>query len=385
MSKIFLKVFLLLLVALSLQAKNGLSQKHLLSLSVDKTIEVAFDLPIIETLLKRSTVSLKNLNTGKNIQGVISLKDEKTLLFTPKESLTEGKYALKIKPLKLQSASQENHTGFKKYLHKFFSIFHDASIIKTKMIKHTFSMQNDKAKIVEITFNQATIEMQEGNTTSITINAIYDDNSTKDISQDVEWIVGDNSVITMQTNTLSALQEGKTTLQALYETTKSVELQVDIYKEVNGYKLPLEPDETLNNSTLLGIDSNNNGVRDDVERWILLEMEIYNGYEKIEQAIAMQKAKAFQMTLLDPTNEGDKVYQALKASRNCWKWYRYSKQLSRNTKMMKFSRDLKDKTLNNKDRLKTYFKYDNTLRGRVFTSTPTLQTQSQCETDIDSL
>jgi hypothetical protein len=385
MSKIFLKVFLLLLVALSLQAKNGLSQKHLLSLSLDKTIEVAFDLPIIETSLKRSTVILKNLNSGQNIQGVLSLKDEKTLLFTSKESLIEAKYSLKIKPLKLQSDSQENHTGFKKYLHKFFSIFHDASIIKTKMIKHTFSMQNDKAKIVEITFNQAIIEVQEGNTTSIAINAIYDDNSTKDISQDVEWIVGDTSIMTMQSNTLRAVQEGKTTLQALYETIKSIKLQVDVYKEVNGYKLPLEPDETLNNSTLLGIDSNNNGVRDDVERWIFLEMKIYNGYEKIEQVIAMQEAKANQLSLVDPTNRDYKVQIAMNAAHDCWNWYDYSKQSHVFGSHGKFSRAIKDKSFNTKERLKTYWQYDGTLAGRVFTSTPTLQTQSQCEVSIDDL
>jgi hypothetical protein len=33
----------------------------------------------------------------------------------------------------------------------------------------------------------------------------------------------------------------------------------------NGYNLPAEPDPALNNSTLKGIDSNNNGIRDDVE------------------------------------------------------------------------------------------------------------------------
>jgi hypothetical protein len=33
----------------------------------------------------------------------------------------------------------------------------------------------------------------------------------------------------------------------------------------NGYNLPAEPDPVLNRATLKGIDSNNNGIRDDVE------------------------------------------------------------------------------------------------------------------------
>jgi len=38
---------------------------------------------------------------------------------------------------------------------------------------------------------------------------------------------------------------------------------------INGYTLPPEPDPVVNDSTILGIDSNDNGVRDDVEIWLL--------------------------------------------------------------------------------------------------------------------
>jgi hypothetical protein len=37
---------------------------------------------------------------------------------------------------------------------------------------------------------------------------------------------------------------------------------------INGITVPPEPDPVSNNATLLGVDSNNNGVRDDVERKI---------------------------------------------------------------------------------------------------------------------
>ena len=37
---------------------------------------------------------------------------------------------------------------------------------------------------------------------------------------------------------------------------------------INGHTLPPEPDPKINNATLLGVDSNDNGVRDDVEIWI---------------------------------------------------------------------------------------------------------------------
>ena len=154
---------------------------------------------------------------------------------------------------------------------------------------------------------------------------------------------------------------------------------------IDGHTLPPEPDKTLNNSTLLGIDVNHNGVRDDVERWIYLEMPIQNGYPKIERAIGMQSAEAFQMTLVDPTNKDDKVNIALEASSNCWTWYDYSRQSHQYGAAGRFSRALKDKIFNTRERLKTYWDYDDTLRGRIFTLKPTLQTHSDCETNIDAL
>ncbi len=70
------------------------------------------------------------------------------------------------------------------------------------------------------------------------------------------------------------------------------------YKEeiINGYKLPPQPDPKINNSTLLGIDSNNNGVRDDVERYI------YKTYtEPLEIGIFMQSARAYQKQIENPS------------------------------------------------------------------------------------
>jgi len=122
-----------------------------------------------------------------------------------------------------------------------------------------------------------------------------------------------------------------------------------------------------------------------VERWIFLEMEIYNGYEKIEQVIAMQKAKAHQMALKDPSNSDDKVQIAINAAHDCWIWYSYSKKLPFQDHGMEFIIRLQDKSFNTKERLKTYWQYDATLAGRVFTSTKTLDTKTQCEVDIDGL
>ena len=72
----------------------------------------------------------------------------------------------------------------------------------------------------------------------------------------------------------------------LYATNDNMPNSKDINQTViNGHTLPPEPDKALNDSTLLGIDSNNNGVRDDVERWIYIT---YKDKHPIHIDIAMQ-------------------------------------------------------------------------------------------------
>jgi len=75
---------------------------------------------------------------------------------------------------------------------------------------------------------------------------------------------------------------------------------------INGYTLPPEPDPKINNATLLGVDSNNNGVRDDVERWIVKNFEhgeFRNNLYLTDKVLA--KAKNHQLRLANeyPTPE----------------------------------------------------------------------------------
>lgn len=65
---------------------------------------------------------------------------------------------------------------------------------------------------------------------------------------------------------------------------------------VNGITVPTAPDPTLNAATLAGVDSNNNGVRDDVERKVAVAATNQSEFDA-----SMQKAKAYQNTLISYT------------------------------------------------------------------------------------
>ena len=70
-----------------------------------------------------------------------------------------------------------------------------------------------------------------------------------------------------------------------------------VWNDING-ALPPEPDSVQNNATLVGVDSNDNGIRDDVERAIYLQ------YKDNQRAVVamLQYAKELQMEFTEVHN-----------------------------------------------------------------------------------
>ena len=136
---------------------------------------------------------------------------------------------------------------------------------------------------------------------------------------------------------------------------------------INGHTLPPEPDEKLNNSTLLGIDANENGVRDDVERWIYFK---YQDKHPIHIDIALQAARAWQKVLEDPTRAKE-IYPIVDAPTYCEGYYKiYAKYFNKpilvneaiNTKY--FRRNI---IFNTEDRLEAFWQFDKLLSGDSYT------------------
>ncbi len=141
---------------------------------------------------------------------------------------------------------------------------------------------------------------------------------------------------------------------------------------INGHRLPPEPDPKVNNATLLGVDVNNNGVRDDVERYIYERFGKDPEYPKTKIAIAMQDAWATQKILENPTMESKKY---LDDAIDC-QYYWFNKktiglsgydfiQFSLKHKVFN-DRALKNKMLNTKDRIQQMFKFNEACSGHIF-------------------
>jgi hypothetical protein len=123
----------------------------------------------------------------------------------------------------------------------------------------------------------------------------------------------------------------------------------------SGYTLPPMPDSTSNSATIEGIDSNNNGVRDDVEIYI------YTNYSKPEeQRSQMQTARMIQDSLLNIKNKED-----------AYKWNDIaSKAIDCNIKVFGWEynslHDVNSQILNTRERIKQQLEVEHILSGGVY-------------------
>ena len=214
----------------------------------------------------------------------------------------------------------------------------------------------DPLKSITLTISNNSLNIN----TSTTLNAIatYEDKTTKDITEEVEWISTDLNVIEISKRQLKAKKENNIILQAKLNAITSNSVALEIYQEINGHRLPPEPNKALNNSTLLGIDVNKNGVRDDVER------KIYFRYTRlIEQAYMMQDAKWYPQTLEDPVAAA----ASKELEKENWDMAVCRVYLRINNNLPKDSVDFMENAyFNTKERMSAYIKFNEAMSGGVY-------------------
>ena len=121
-------------------------------------------------------------------------------------------------------------------------------------------------------------------------------------------------------------------------------------------------EKTLNDSTLLGIDSNNNGVRDDVEIWIY---ETYKDKHPIHIDIAMQAGRAYKQVLETPERALEIHETVVNAPLYCAWYYQHDAEEFGDPVLVdeRIDAPVKSKYFNTKERSDVYWEYDTLLSG----------------------
>ena len=192
--------------------------------------------------------------------------------------------------------------------------------------------------------NVTTQSPDEGDTTT-------DENVTTESSDDVN-ITDENATVEIHDDDNTDVNENTTPTP-----TPTI---------INRHTLPPMPDKRLNDATLLGIDSNNNGVRDDVEIWIY---ETYKDKHPIYIDIAMQAGRSYKK-ILEMPEKAIEIDDEVTAPYYCLSYYKdYAKYFNEPLLFDKndnITDDVYRIYFNTDDRMDTYDEYDTLLSGGMY-------------------
>ncbi len=169
-------------------------------------------------------------------------------------------------------------------------------------LSYNMSDVTAQSPITNLALNVDTDKLLLGDLTSLEVIATLNDGSTLNVTDDVSWIVSNAAQLSIASGELQSVAEGIVLVQASYKEMLSKPVVLTLLKAINGHILPLMPDSILNNATLEGVDANNNGIRDDVERWVL---ESYASYGCIATEISLKGANLAQLITTQAQNTTD--------------------------------------------------------------------------------
>ena len=229
----------------------------------------------------------------------------------------------------------------------------------TTPIENNTTVPTNPLKSIALSISKNSLNIDEN--TILNAIATYADKTTKDVTEEVKWISTDLNAIEISKRHLQAKRENNLILQAKLNAITSNAVALEIYQNINGHRLPPEPNKALNDSTLLGIDSNDNGVRDDVERWIYEE---YKEKHPIHIDIAMQAGRAYKQVLETP-EKALEIRESISAPYFCSAYYQNDAKYLNEPLLIseRIDTPVKSKYFNTKERTNIYWEYDTLLSG----------------------
>jgi len=138
--------------------------------------------------------------------------------------------------------------------------------------------------------------------------------------------------------------------------------------------LPPDPGE-VGKQTLLGIDSDGDGVRDDIQRWIYLT---YPDEEKVHLALT-QYAIDYQELLAQANDSDAALHHATRMMRDieCLSYIKGDNSYD-------ISADLKAQILNTRERSIAYLTFSDNMAGTIVRLTPLRDRKNSCTFDVDA-
>ena len=235
--------------------------------------------------------------------------------------------------------------------------------------------------LTSISLESNVTTLNVGERAELTVMGTYSDGHSKAVNANIEYVITPSDSVDVNGSVLTAKKDGDITVQAKVGSTLSNILTLNITWIVNGHVLPPEPDKTLNDSTLLGIDVNDNGVRDDVERWIY---EKYKDKHPIHIDIGMQTGRAYKLVLEHP-EKAKEIHNIVSAPVFCEGYFRVFADMFGDTKYIQ--KKILDTQFDNiyfniSERTNAYLQYQQYLSGDIYLVPRPSKGKNFCDFDI---
>jgi len=256
------------------------------------------------------------------------------------------------------------NTSMKRVLLAIFLCFSYVSAGNEVIITRSVEVINSTPTLSSITLESNASTVNVGETVQLSVMGTYSDGSNSTVDKNITYTVTPTENAEVNGSVLTAKKDGNVIVQTTVDGVNSNSFNLSITWIVDGYVLPPEPDPTVNNATLLGVDVNDNGVRDDVERWIYEE---YKDKHPIHIDIAMQAGRAYKLVLETP-EKAKEIRLKVNGALFCGWYYQYeAKEFGDPILVHRRIDTLVDsKYFNTENRKKTYRQYDKYLSGGVY-------------------
>jgi len=246
-------------------------------------------------------------------------------------------------------------------------------------ITRSVEVINTTPTLSSITLESNATTVNVGETVQLSVVGTYSDGSSNAVDENITYTITPNNSAEMNGSVLIAKKDANVTVQATVGGMKSNSLNLIITWVVDGHVLPPEPDPAVNNATLLGIDVNKNGVRDDVERWIYRE---YKDKHPVYIDIAMQEGRANKLILEHP-ERAKSMHDEVDRAVHCQSYYKYYAEYFNEQNLIQensIDEYFRSKIyFNTKERMDAYDEYDTLLSGDSYTLPKIEKLKAMCD------
>lgn len=235
--------------AADLSTSKGTDQPTILKLtpepgstvSTDTAIGAQFSVELDAKHLNRNSVKLRCLSCKKKrkVRGNVTyIKSQKKVVFIPQRSLEPGIYEIEYKNLK----TKNRHCRVKRKGHHDDDIDagDDRKSTNIRRIKYRFEVI--PVVLESINLSPSSASLVEGESLSLNVDGSYSDGTTETLSDDLEWIVSDTNVVSVDAyGQVSALHEGHATIKVKKGSILSNEISIEVKPPVVLESLTIAP------------------------------------------------------------------------------------------------------------------------------------------------